>query len=249
MVFTIAGWARVSSSTDEVLLESGTILTIPVGLEYRGYPAGYTRTVTLYIHPDYLNDQLRWISITHPLVHHLNRALSREVQLQHLQVTAPVMRHLTPSLAWLAQQSSNASALFKVLSIASDIFDAVGRLAGTAERRVMGAGAPSRREVLTAIALLRADLGRVWRIDELASKVALSNSQLVRLFRTEVGLSPATFLRTLRADRMAELLVTTRLGVAEIAAVVGWSDPTVASRAFKQRYGEAPSVYASFYRS
>lgn len=109
VVFTIAGWARVSSSTGEVLLESGTILTIPAGLEYRGYPAGYTRTVTLYIHPEYLTDQLRWLSITHPLIHHLNRALSREVQLQHLQVAAPVMRHLTPSLAWLAQHSSCTS--------------------------------------------------------------------------------------------------------------------------------------------
>ncbi|MGO1809727.1 MAG: helix-turn-helix domain-containing protein [Canibacter sp.] len=145
------------------------------------------------------------------------------MQLQHLQIAAPVMRHLTPSLAWIAQRSSEA--------------------------KIFPARVPSRREVLTAIALLRADLGRVWRIDELARKVALSTSQLVRLFKTQVSLSPATFLRILRVDRMAELLATTRLGAAEIATAVGWNDPSVASRAFKQRYGETPSVYAHFYRS
>ena len=41
VVFTISGWARVSSPLGEVLLESGSILTIPAGIECRGFPDGH----------------------------------------------------------------------------------------------------------------------------------------------------------------------------------------------------------------
>ena len=249
VVFTISGWARVSSPLGEVLLESGSILTIPAGVECRGFPDGHARTVTFYFHPEYLADQVRWLSATHPLVHNLHRALEREPQLQQLRLAASEMRELTPALGRLARLGNSGVGDFAMLSMATGVFHTVGRMAsirsdGNEVSTTMGA--PPRREVALAIALMRADLGRAWRIDELAWEVALSVSQLARLFRTQVGVSPAALLRQLRADQMAELLATTSLGVGEIASAVGWNDPASASRAFKQRYGIAPRAYARF---
>lgn len=100
-----------------------------------------------------------------------------------------------------------------------------------------------------ATALLRAELGRQWRIEELAREVAVSPTHLTRLFHAQIGISPAAFLRQLRADRMAELLATTSVTVGEAGAAVGWHDLAMASRSFKQRYGVSPSTYASSYRS
>lgn len=252
VVFTISGWARVHSLVGEVLLEPGSILTIPAGVECRGLPDGHARTVTFYFHPEYLADQVRWLSATHPLVHHLHLALEDLPQLHQLQLAASAMRDLAPTLVLIARRRWGKVGSFAMLSMATDIFEAVGRLSGIASGNAEGslvAGPAPRREVVLAIALLRADLGRDWRIDELASEVALSGSQLARLFRAQIGVSPAALLRQLRADQMADLLATTKLGVAEIATAVGWSDPAVASRAFKQQYGVPPRTYASFTRN
>lgn len=252
VVFTISGWARVHSLVGEVFLEPGSILTIPAGVECRGFPYGHARTVTFYFHPEYLADQVRWLSATNPLVHHLHLALEDLPQLHQLQLAASAMRDLAPTLVLIARRRWGKVGSFAMLSMATDIFEAVGRLSGIASGNSEGslvAGPAPRREVVLAIALLRADLGRAWRIDELASEVALSGSQLARLFRAQIGVSPAALLRQLRADQMAELLATTKLGVAEIATAVGWNDAAVASRAFKQRYGVPPRTYASFTRN
>lgn len=248
VVFMLSGGARVHSRAGEVSLGSGSILTIPAGVACRGFPAGHARTVTFYIHPEYLADQVRWLSTKHPLVHHLRRALEGDPALHSLQLAPSAMHDLSAHLVSLSQSSNRERGEFEMLSIASEIFDAVGRLSGVPSGIVGTMNAVPQREVASAIALLRADLGRHWRIDELAREVAVSPSHLARLFRAQVGISPAAFLRQLRADQMAELLATTCLTVSEAGAAVGWKDAAVASRSFKQRYGIAPRDYASWYR-
>lgn len=247
VVFTLSGWAGVQAPFNEALLETGTILTIPANLECQGFPARYARTVTFYLDREYLADQARWLSLSDPLVHHLQRALEGEPRLHPLQLSAAAIRDLTPTLTGLSQFTADVSD-FARLSMAFDVFDAVGRLSGTHTGSINAARTIPRREVTTAVSLLRSDLARPWGIEELAREVAVSPAHLARLFRAQLGISPAAFLRQLRADRMAELLATTRLTVSEAGAAVGWRDVAMASRSFKQRYGVPPSVYASSYR-
>ena len=78
VVFGLSGWAHVFSAHGSEVLDTGKVLVIPAGLECSGFPLGYARTVTFYIHPEYLADQVRWLSGKHPLVHHLRRALDGE---------------------------------------------------------------------------------------------------------------------------------------------------------------------------
>ncbi|WP_342038610.1 AraC family transcriptional regulator [Brevibacterium ammoniilyticum] len=222
-------------------------MTIPAEVECRGFPTGHARTVTFYFHPDYLADQLRWLPAAHPLVHHIHHALHGDPELRTLQLASAAVRKLAPLLVRLAHPTDIIGDLAK-LSMAFDVFDAVGRLSGVHAGNVDPWRTAPRREVARAISLLRADLSRAWRIDELAREIVLSPSHLARLFRTQVGVSPAEFLRQLRADRMAEVLATTSLTVGQAGAVVGWNDMAMASRSFKQRYGVPPSVYANLYR-
>lgn len=248
VVFTISGWAQVYSPAGEVILEAGTILTIPSGVECRGFPTGHARTVTLYIRLEYMADQVRWLSVSHPLVHHLHRVLDGDPEPHTLQLPSSAMHELTPALVGLTQSMLNPCGDFAILSNAAEVFDAVGRLSGVSSGSLVPVRTLPRWELATAMALLRADLHRPWKIEKLAREVAVSPSQLARLFRAQVGISPAAFLRQLRADRMAELLATTSLNIGEIGAAVGWRDAAVASRLFKQRYGVTPRTYASSYR-
>ena len=50
VAFTLSGWGKVSSAHGSVTLSEGTVLTIPPGVVCRGFPEGWTRTVTMYLH-------------------------------------------------------------------------------------------------------------------------------------------------------------------------------------------------------
>ncbi|GAB3924465.1 hypothetical protein GCM10011575_03560 [Microlunatus endophyticus] len=86
-------------------------------------------------------------------------------------------------------------------------------------------------------------LAEPWTLDTLAEQVHLSRSQLVRSFDATVGTSPMAFLRQMRVERMARLLVSTDLSIAETARSVGWKNQFHASQCFHAAYGVSPTEY------
>lgn len=249
VVFALSGWAQVHSLSNRVHLREGSILTIPPALECHGYPVGHMRTVTLYIRPEYLKDQMKWLPAAHPLIHHLHRTRDERQALQQLQLEPSAIRQLTPHLARLAQLSAAATSDFSLLSLTSEVFDAVGSLSGAPKGRTASKMSVPRKEIIIAVELLRSNLSRPWKVAELAREIAMSPAHLARLFRDQLGISPAAYLRQARADRMADLLATTDLTVGDAGAAVGWRDPAIASRSFKRRYGVTPRAFARSHRN
>ena len=85
-------------------------------------------------------------------------------------------------------------------------------------------------------------------IQQVASCVCLSPSQLYRRLRAETGLSPSLYLRSLRLQKAHALLEHTDLPVMEIAYQVGFSDPAYFSRTFKQMYGQSPAAFRKMHK-
>lgn len=246
VVFTLSGWATVRAGEQVVHLSAGSVLTIPAGLECFGEPAGYARTVTIYSDQKFLDTQVRWVSRTHPLGHQLRAIASGRGDLQLLEIPESTMRELTPTLLRLARLSEVATREFAMMALLSWVFDVVGRCAGMAHAGGNDSTArlqSPRAEVADAVGLMRSNLARAWQVQDLASAVALSSSQLTRLFRDQLGVSPAAFLNRQRVEHMAELLLTTGASVGEAASAVGWDDISIASRAFKRHYHVSPSEF------
>jgi AraC-like DNA-binding protein len=82
-----------------------------------------------------------------------------------------------------------------------------------------------------------------WTVATLAARVAVSRSVLDERFRTVLGRSPIRYLTEWRMHVATELLEHTELGVAQVARRVGYDSEEAFSRAFKRRYGHAPSVW------
>ena len=80
-------------------------------------------------------------------------------------------------------------------------------------------------------------------LDKLAEEFNFSTKYLSSLVKNETGKSFSTYLTDLRLDRAIDLLLHTDLGIKEIAASVGYSDPRYFHRLFKKHVGKTPSQY------
>ncbi len=102
--------------------------------------------------------------------------------------------------------------------------------------------AASDPRIAFVIALMEKHRARPLSVGELAQAVNLSPSYLTRLFRTELGVSPARYDREARLDLARDLIDTSFLTVKEVMAAAGWSDPSHFCREFKRKFGEAPRM-------
>ncbi|TCO26431.1 AraC-like protein [Kribbella steppae] len=107
---------------------------------------------------------------------------------------------------------------------------------------------PAHPAVQHAMRLLEASIDEPWTLDRLAAAVNLAPSYLIRLFGRTAGISPMAYLNRIRAERAAGLLIETDLPIATIGAMVGWHDPSHASRRFHAVFGLSPSRYRSTFR-
>ncbi|HEY6317077.1 MAG TPA: GlxA family transcriptional regulator [Acidimicrobiia bacterium] len=80
-------------------------------------------------------------------------------------------------------------------------------------------------------------------VETLAARAAMSPRTFARRFAQETGSTPAAFVEELRVERARELLETTDLTVAAVAARVGLRTPETLHRAFQRRVATTPDRY------
>ena len=77
----------------------------------------------------------------------------------------------------------------------------------------------------------------------LAREVGLSQYHFVRAFKQSTGQSPHRYLLRCRLERAKEMLARIDNSIADIAAHVGYDDPTQLARLFRMELGITPSAY------
>jgi AraC-like DNA-binding protein len=80
-------------------------------------------------------------------------------------------------------------------------------------------------------------------MEKIYKETGLSPSYAGMLFKTAFGLSPAAYRIELRMRKARELLVSSRLNVAQVAYSVGFIDPLYFSRLFRRFFGKSPSRF------
>ena len=83
------------------------------------------------------------------------------------------------------------------------------------------------------------------RVEALAKRAAMSPRNFARLFRREIGLTPAAYVEELRVERARQLLEEASDPVELIAAQCGFGTPETMRRAFARRVGTSPAQYRS----
>ncbi|NVK45575.1 MAG: GlxA family transcriptional regulator [Rhodobacteraceae bacterium] len=120
------------------------------------------------------------------------------------------------------------------------------------QAEVRGAEAPQRRSlsalygvlpdaVMAALELMQSHIADPLDQDQLADLSGLSTRQLQRQFRENIGRSVMEEYRRIRLETGKDLIETTRIPLAEIAQMTGFSSQAHFSDAFRKSYGLAPS--------
>lgn len=253
IAFVLDGWGQFESGEVAFQLRPGNVVLLPKGRSCTCQPRGFLRSISFELDDELAASWSRWLPESNVIGGRLRGAISHRGSLGLLDIGMEGMRHIGPRLAFMAQRKRQAGDALAVIADAADVTHTVGMMCGirhTAATVIGGARARlPRREVATAVRLMREDLTRRWTAGELASAVAISQSQLSRLFQAELGLSPMSYLWRMRVDRMAELLATKAMSVASAAAEAGWCHPSTASRAFRRRFGVTPLQFAARVRT
>lgn len=91
------------------------------------------------------------------------------------------------------------------------------------------------------VAAMQTALESPLSIGEICRRASVEESTARRLFARHLRQSPSAYYLGLRLQRAQTLLRYSRLGIAEIAAAVGFADTASFSHAFKRVFGLAPS--------
>jgi transcriptional regulator GlxA family with amidase domain len=86
-------------------------------------------------------------------------------------------------------------------------------------------------------------------VERLAARVAMSSRHFARVFRAEVGETPAVFVERVRVETARRLLETTGLAVEDVAAAAGFGTVETMRRAFARRVGVNPAAYRDRFQS
>ena len=95
-------------------------------------------------------------------------------------------------------------------------------------------------KVLTIIELMEANLAEPLSLIEIADHVGLSRRQIERLFRQEMGRSPARYYLEIRLDRARHLLIQSSLPVVEVAVACGFVSASHFSKCYRELYARSP---------
>jgi AraC-like DNA-binding protein len=94
-----------------------------------------------------------------------------------------------------------------------------------------------------ALALLHADVGRAWSVEELGREVGVSRSGLAERFTRLIGQAPMHYLADWRLQLAARKLRDGHDPLIRIAEQVGYESEAAFSRAFKKKFGTAPASW------
>ncbi len=95
-------------------------------------------------------------------------------------------------------------------------------------------------KVLSIIELMEGNLSEPLSLLEIADGVDLSRRQIERLFRQEMGRSPARYYLEIRLDRARHLLVQSSMPVVEVAVACGFVSASHFSKCYRELYHRSP---------
>lgn len=83
-----------------------------------------------------------------------------------------------------------------------------------------------------------------FNVEQLTKDVGISRAQLHRKMKEITGISTGEFIRNLRLEQAAQLILEGKINITQIAYTVGFNNQTHFSTVFKKHFGKTPTEYS-----
>ncbi|MFL0502484.1 AraC family transcriptional regulator [Kocuria rhizophila] len=269
LIFVRDGSAILFSEFGEKPVKVGDVVALAANTLCGSDPEGSITVTTLYLDRDYIVDQVFWqhaalLADRLDAQGFTDELYSEPAQILHLgENRAGMLMPWLDELVALSISGASLDRFFRMQALLFAVLDVtIPYVKTTSVRRTPSqrktsrrAGPPSlrqfaplRAEARQALELLRDRPDERWTLQDLASAVHLSPSQLGRVFVDAYGKTPMTYLSTVRAENLARLLRETDVPVEAAMRQVGWLSRGHASRIFREAVGVTPVRYRQLSR-
>jgi len=86
-------------------------------------------------------------------------------------------------------------------------------------------------------------------VEKMADEMHISRTQLLRKLKALIGLAPNEFIKNLRLEKAAELILAKTDTITQIGYTVGFNDQSYFTKCFKKQFGVSPSEYITYGKS
>jgi transcriptional regulator GlxA family with amidase domain len=158
----------------------------------------------------------------------------------NVSTAAGVTSALDLTLAFIEEDHGGSLAR----QVARDLVTYLQRPGNQAQMSVFTSAPPAGSDIVRrTVDHIRVNVGGALDAAALADVAGVSRRHLARVFLAELGMTPARYVRVVRLEAAAQLLVSTRLPLAAVAARCGLGSAEALRQAFVVHYGVPPSEY------
>jgi transcriptional regulator GlxA family with amidase domain len=227
----VARWLRAAAAASR---RYGSVCTGAFVLAQAGLLDG-KRVTTHWAVADRLTEQFPTMTVEADAIH---------VQDGKVWTAAGVTAGMDLSLALVEEDLGRETAR----KVASQLVMFFKRPGGQTQFSSKGEAVPVGRSALQEIQrYVAAHPAEDHRVELLASRMGLSARHFARLFRKEVGLTPAEWVEQVRIAAARTMLESGQWAPKEVAGKCGFHDVDTLRRAFLRRVGISPSEYRKHY--
>lgn len=155
----------------------------------------------------------------------------------------PVVHHLGQTLLSSLERPHHASRIFLDHVLQAMIYHFVCSYGGVRISAPQFRGGLSLLQTRRATELLEANLDGNIALQQVAEACELSVSHFARAFKQTFRRPPYRWLIERRVDRARDLMMNSRLPLADIAIQCGFADQSAFSRSFKRIHGVTPGIW------
>jgi len=243
LAFILSGTARHLTVGGESLLTAGSVIVVPRGAWHAYSDCQGLELVNCLFSPQMLGRELAWLADDEELgaLFGLRQAngIHEVVKIDLESARLTQLRAQLERLKQAYEQGHHRTLLVSYLLESLELL----REPIASQWEALAESDAFIPVVARAIELFHRSMEADWTLEDLAAQLQLNPSYLIRLFRNQVGTPPMKYLARERAKRAANLLLSTKLRVGEIGIQVGWADPKIFARNFRQHYGMRASDY------